>query len=148
MLKCKNGYVKMGKDISIERLLKMKKCEYCAKEISYFEQYCSNECHENANKYYEMCEKFGKLFSVINAICVFGIPVGIFLFPFAKIAGTVIASVSCVILGIMLIFLPFPTESMISKHKIHKATKITKIIGICVTAIGFLIFAFMFFYLK
>ena len=49
----------------------MKKCDYCAKEISYFEQYCSEECHGNANKYYETTEKYGKLFSIINMICVF-----------------------------------------------------------------------------
>ena len=148
MLKSKNCYAKMGKDIDVERLFKMKKCEYCAKEISYFEQYCSDECQEKANKYYEMCEKYGKIFSVINAICVFGIPIGIFLFPFTKVIGTVIASLSCVILGIMLVLLPFPTENMISKQKIHKATKLTRIIGVCVIGIGFLIFGFMFFDFK
>ena len=47
----------------------LKKCDYCAKEISYFEQYCSEECHGNANKYYETTEKYGKLFSIINMIC-------------------------------------------------------------------------------
>ena len=31
----------------------MKKCDYCAKEISYFEQYCDENCQANANKYYE-----------------------------------------------------------------------------------------------
>ena len=99
----------------------MKKCDYCAKEITYFEQYCSDECQRRANKYYETSEKYGKLFSVINVICVFGIPVGLFLFPFSKSVGTVLASVCCVVLGIMLLFLPFPTEGMISKLKLQKS---------------------------
>ncbi|MDO4830758.1 MAG: hypothetical protein Q4A46_04710 [Clostridia bacterium] len=124
----------------------MKKCDYCAKEISYFDQYCSDDCHIRANKYYETEEKFGKIFSVINAICVFGIPVGIFLFSFAKLVGALIAAGSCVILGIMLILLPFPTEGIISKFKLKKAMKITRIVGIVVIGLGFLIIGFLFFF--
>ena len=124
----------------------MKKCDYCAKEITYFEQYCSDECQRRANKYYETSEKYGKLFSVINVICVFGIPVGLFLFPFSKSVGTVLASVCCVVLGIMLLFLPFPTEGMISKLKLQKSMKITRIIGASVIALGFLIIGFYFFF--
>lgn len=121
----------------------MKKCEYCAKEISYHEQYCSIDCHAEANKYYEKCEKFGKLFSIINGICVFGIPIGLFVSTFLRLPGTIIALVSCVVLGIMLILLPFPTDSMISKHKLQKAMKITKILGICVIAFGVILSALM-----
>lgn len=124
----------------------MKKCDYCAKEITYFEQYCSDECQRRANKYYETSEKYGKLFSVINLICVFGIPVGLFLFPFSKTVGTVLASVCCVVLGIMLLFLPFPTEGMISKLKLQKSMKITRIIGASVILLGFLIIGFYFFF--
>jgi len=124
----------------------MKKCDYCAKEITYFEQYCSDECQRRANKYYETSEKYGKLFSVINVICVFGIPVGLFLFTFSKSVGTVLASVCCVVLGIMLLFLPFPTEGMISKLKLQKSMKITRIIGASVIALGFLIIGFYFFF--
>ena len=121
----------------------MKKCEYCAKEISYHEQYCSIDCHAEANKYYEKCEKFGKLFSIINGICVFGIPIGLFVSTFLRLPGTIIALVSCVVLGIMLIILPFPTDSMISKCKLQKAMKITKILGICVIAFGVILSALM-----
>lgn len=42
---------------------------------------------------------------------------------FAREVGLTVALASCVILGIMLIILPFPTENMISKFKIRKAVK-------------------------
>lgn len=121
----------------------LKKCDYCAKEITYFEQYCDEECHANANKYYERIEKFGTVFSAINTICVFGIPVGMFLFSFLDTIGMILSFSSCVILGIMLLLLPFPTENMISKHKIKKAVRITRYIGIAVIALGFAILLFM-----
>lgn len=124
----------------------MKKCDYCAKEISYFDQYCDEKCHANANKYYETSEKFQKVFSIVNGLCVFGIPIGIFLLPFLKVPGVIIACASCIILGIMLIILPFPTENMISKHKIQKAIKITRIIGACVIGLGALIVLFVIFF--
>ena len=120
-------------------MLKMKKCEYCAKEISYHEQYCSDECQIKANKHYELSDKFAKIFYIINVICVFGIPVGLFLMSISKYVGAVVASGSCVLLGIMLICLPFPTESMIKKFKIKKAATITRIIGIALFALGFAI---------
>ena len=37
----------------------MKKCDYCAKEISYFEQYCDENCQANANKYSWVWKKEG-----------------------------------------------------------------------------------------
>lgn len=84
----------------------MKKCEFCGKQISYFDQYCDDECHIKANKFYEKGERFGKLFAVINMICVFGIPIGLFMLSFAREVGLTVALASCVILGIMLIILP------------------------------------------
>lgn len=117
----------------------MKKCEFCGKQISYFDQYCDDECHMKANKFYEKSERFSKVFSIINGICVFGIPVGLFLISFSRSVGLTVALASCIILGIMLIILPFPTENMISKFKIQKAVKITRIIGCAVILLGLLI---------
>jgi hypothetical protein len=128
-----------------ERKFKMKKCEYCAKEISYFEQYCDEDCHAKANKFYDLRERFEKIFSLIDGICVFGIPVGLFLFSFMRTAGLILTVASCVVLGIMIILLPFPTDNMISKFKIQKAVKITRFIGLAVIALGFVAFIFMFF---
>lgn len=122
----------------------MKKYDYCAKEITYFEQYCSDECHAKANKYYEMTEKFGKFFSIINGICVFGIPVGLFLFPFSKTLGTTVATASCIILGIMFLLLPFPTDNMISKNKLQNAIKRTRLLAILIIVLGLLIFGLSF----
>lgn len=114
----------------------MKKCEYCGKEITYFEQYCNDDCQRNANKFYEIREKYTGIFSIINCICVFGIPIGIFLFPFAESVGLAVAAISSIILGITIFALPFPTESMIAKRKIEKAIKMTKIFGIILLLAG------------
>lgn len=122
----------------------MKKCDYCAKEITYFEQYCCDDCHEKANKYYEMTDKFGNVFSIINGICVFGIPVGLFLLPFSKTVGAVTAMLSCIVLGLMLILLPFPTDNMISKNKLKKAMKRTRIFAGLIIFMGILIFGLSF----
>lgn len=124
----------------------MKKCEYCAKEISYFEQYCDEDCHAKANKFFEMRERFEHTFSVVNGICVFGIPIGIFLFSFLRTAGMIVTVLSCLVLGVMLILLPFPTDNMISKYKIQKAVKITRYIGFAVLALGVAAFVFMMFF--
>lgn len=124
----------------------MKRCDYCAKEISYFEQYCDEDCHAKANKFYELRERFEHIFSMVNGLCVFGIPIGIFLFSFLRTVGMIITVLSCLVLGVMLILLPFPTENMISKHKIKKAEKITRYIGIAVLVLGIAAFVFMMFF--
>lgn len=118
----------------------MKKCEYCGKEISYFDQYCNEDCQREANKFYEFQEKYTKIFSVLNCIGVFGIPVGIFLFSFANSVGATIVSVSLLILGIAVSLMPFPTENMLSKRKIEKAVKTTRIIGLILLALGVISF--------
>ena len=117
----------------------MKLCDYCGKEISYFEQYCSDDCQAAANRFYERYEKFGKLFTAVNTVCVFGIPVGLFLMSFLKILGMSVASGSCGFLGLMLLFFPFPTEGMIKKFKISKAVKIVRIFGVAVMLLGLFI---------
>lgn len=124
----------------------MKKCEYCGKEISYFEQYCDDDCHFEANRFYELQERFGKLFSVVNGICVFGIPVGLFAFSFSRAVGAIIAVASCFVLGIMLLVLPFPTDGMISKYKIKDAVKKTRIVGLAIMGLGIIIALFTVFF--
>ena len=114
----------------------MKKCDYCAKEISYFEQYCCEECEAKTLRFHEKTERHSKLFLVINTICVFAIPIGLFLAAFNKYVGLGIAVTACVVLGIMLMVLPFPTEGMIKKHKLEKAIKISRGFGIAVIALG------------
>lgn len=124
----------------------MKKCDYCGKKITYFEQYCSDECQSKANKFYETEEKYTKLFSVLCAVCVLGVGIGIFMFAFLKILGTFIVVSASFILAILLFFLPFPTENMISKFKIKKSVKYVRIISYIVFSFGiaFLIFSFIF----
>ncbi len=122
----------------------MKKCDYCAKEITYFEQYCCEECERKTLQYHLRNERFSKLFYVINTICVFGIPVGLFIASFSSAVGIPIAAGSCLVLGLMLILLPFPTESMIRKHKLQKAIKISRIFGGCVIGLGVLIVGLVF----
>ncbi len=117
----------------------MKKCEYCAKEITYFEQYCSDDCHIKANKYYEKSERFAGVLYVVSMICLIGIPVGLFLFSFIRLAGALIASISAGILGLILLVFPAPTEGMIKKYKIKSAVKRTRIFGIFVIILGILI---------
>lgn len=117
----------------------MKKCDYCGKEISYMEQYCDESCQRNALKYYDLQGKFSKLFSFINIICIFGIPVGLFLFSFLPDVGFTLLAFSTAIEGLTVIFLPFPVENMISSLKIKKAMNVTRIIGAVILVIGIIL---------
>ncbi len=114
----------------------MKKCDYCAKEISYFEQYCCDECQKKAIEFYDMREKFTKVFSVINAVCVFAIPIGLFVLSFTAEIGFTMIALATTILGTTVMFLPFPVENMISSMKIKKAVKVTRIIGLALLMLG------------
>ena len=125
----------------------MKKCEYCGKEISYHEQYCDVECQKKALDFYELREKYTNIFSIINCICMFGIPIGIFLFSFHKPLGFTVSAISLIILGLTVMLLPFPTENMLSKRKIMASVKFAKILGIGILAVGLicLVIDFIFF---
>lgn len=114
----------------------MKQCEYCGKSISYHDQYCSDECQIAANQYYSKTEKFAKPFMIVNTVCVFGIPIGIFLMSIQRMVGASVAAACCVILGIMLLIFPFATDGMIRKFKIGMATRVTRIVGICTIVLG------------
>ena len=114
----------------------MKKCDYCAKEISYFDQYCCDECQKKAIEFYDMRDKYTKIFSVINIICVFAIPIGLFVLSFAASVGFTMLSLGMLFLGITIMFLPFPVDNMISSMKIKKAVKATRFIGLGLTILG------------
>ena len=117
----------------------MKKCEYCAKEISYHEMYCCDECQNKANRFYELREKFQKPYAVINGIFVIAIGICIFLYSFLRDVGALGGSISLIILGIMYFFLPFPPEIMIHKYKLEKSVKITKILAAIIFALGIIV---------
>ena len=120
----------------------MKKCEFCGKEISYFDMYCQDKCQENANKFYDLRDKYGKLFAFLDAIFVFLIPIGIMAGSLFGAIGDSLIVIGFGGLGIMLLLLPFPTESMIRKHQIKKAIlmcRIFALILILIAVIGIII---------
>lgn len=114
----------------------MKKCEFCSKEISYYDMYCCDKCQNKANKFYDTREKYGKVFGFFDAVFVFMIPIGIFLGTIVGTLGDVLIVAGLVGLGIMLIFLPFPTESMIKKHQIRNSKKMCRIFALVLIAVG------------
>lgn len=114
----------------------MKKCEYCNKEISYHEQYCSKECEDKSLKFYTLRENFTSIFSVLNGIFVLCIGIGIFVFSLHHTAGSIMITASLLILGVVYFLFPFPTEIMIHKYKLKKAIEITKIIAIALFTLG------------
>ena len=120
----------------------MKKCEYCGKEISYHEMYCSDDCQTETNKYYDLRDKFQKFYSVINGIFVSAIGVCIFLYSFLRDIGAIGGASSLLILGAMYFFLPFPPDIMIHKYQLKKSIKITKIIAAVIFALGLLVLIF------
>ena len=118
----------------------MKKCDYCAKEISYFDQYCDEECERKALNFYSLRENYTKIFSVINVIGVFGVPVGLFLSAIDAAIGFSITSFALILVGVTVFFLPFPVENMISSMKIKKAVFVTRMIGVGFLALGIALF--------
>lgn len=116
----------------------MKKCAYCAKEISYHEMYCCDECQIGANEFFEKRDKFQKLFSVINAIFVLGIGIFIFVYSFLRPVGAIGVSSCMLILGVTYFLLPFPVDPMIERFKLKKAIFITKCIAGVLFALGVL----------
>ena len=117
----------------------MKKCEYCAKEISYYEMYCQDECQTKANRFYDLKEKFQKPFSILNGVFVLALGIFLFVYSFARGIGAIGGSVSLMILGITYLFLPFPPEVMIQKYKLQKSIKITRIIAAALLGLGILV---------
>lgn len=117
----------------------MKKCDYCAKEISYYDQYCDENCEKKALDFYTLREKYTKPFSFLNIIGVFLIPVGIFLSAFEIGLGSWIVSFALLLLGATVFFLPFPVENMISSMKIKKAVLVTRLFGAALFLVGIVI---------
>lgn len=114
----------------------MKKCDYCGKEITYFEQYCCDECQRKTLNFYDFQAKFSKFFGIVNGICVFGIPIGLFMFSLRQSIGFTMISLSVLILGLMIVIFPFPVDNMISSMKLKKAVSVTRIIGAVLLALG------------
>lgn len=117
----------------------MKKCEYCAKEISYHEMYCCDECHTKANRFFELREKYQKVFSVINGVFVILIGISVFLYSMNRDLGAIGGASSLLILGVMYFFLPYPPDVMINKYKLKKSIFITKIIAGVVFLLGLIV---------
>lgn len=114
----------------------MKRCDYCGKEITYFEQYCCDECQKKTLDFYDYQAKYSKFFGIVNAICVFAIPVGLFMFSLRNSIGFTMISFAVAVLGLMILIFPFPVENMITSMKMKKAINVTRIIGGALLLIG------------
>lgn len=122
----------------------MKKCGFCAKEISYHEMFCSKDCEDAYNKYFAKRANLQKLLSTANILGTCLIAVSIFVIPLQNFVGLLMMAIGGLAVGLITLLLPTPTDNMVSKHKLQKAIKIVKIFGLILIAfgIGALIFAF------
>ena len=114
----------------------MKKCEFCAKEITYHEIYCCDECQTKANKFYDIREKISTIMGIINGVSVMSIGIGLFIYSMFKEIGAYMVAIPPVILGILFLLFPIPADVMIQKYKIKKAIDITRIIAVLLLAFG------------
>lgn len=119
----------------------MKKCDFCAREISYHEMYCCEECNKKANDFYEMQEKFSKLFAVLNGIFVMAIGICIFAFSFLPVFSVYAIAVSLFALAVLYFFCPFPPDIMIHKYKIKKSIKFCRIISLALLILSMVVFS-------
>lgn len=118
----------------------MKKCEFCAKEISYHDMYCCDDCQTNANKFYDTRDKISKIMGVINGVCVMSIGIGLFVFSFLREVGGFMISIPLFILGLLFLIFPMPADVMINKYKIEKSMKMTRAIAIGMLVLGVVAF--------
>lgn len=91
---------------------------------------------KKANKFYDLRDKYGKLFAFLDAIFVFLIPIGIMAGSLFGAIGDSLIVIGFGGLGIMLLLLPFPTESMIRKHQIKKAILMCRIFALILILIA------------
>ena len=99
---------------------KLKKCEFCAKEITYHEIYCCDECQTKANKFYDIREKISTIMGIINGVSVMSIGIGLFIFSMIREVGAYMVAIPTVILGILFLLFPIPADVMIQKLKLIK----------------------------
>ncbi|MBQ8000254.1 MAG: hypothetical protein IJ298_03445 [Ruminococcus sp.] len=114
----------------------MKKCEYCAKEISYHDMYCCEKCKESAEAYYTKRTRLQKIISVLNILGTCLIAVGIFVFAMQNFIGAMMMAVGGLAVGSVTLLLPCPTDNMIKKHKMEKAVKLVRIFGAFLLVFG------------
>ncbi len=117
----------------------MKQCPYCGKEISYHEMFCSDECEQKNRQFYEMRDRYSKLFAVINGIFVMMIGISIFAYSFLPEYGAYGVAGSLMILSVMYFFLPFPPDVMIHRYKLEKSLKLCRIISLVLMGLGVIV---------
>ncbi|MGN0517717.1 MAG: hypothetical protein ACI4II_03215 [Acutalibacteraceae bacterium] len=114
----------------------MKKCEFCGKEISYFDQYCNEKCESDAKLFYSYRLKSSKIFSAVSILLMLGVAIGGFMFLFGISFATIIMFASATLLGAVLIIFPFGTDSMLKKYGIKHSSSLIKKIGAVICILG------------
>lgn len=114
----------------------MKKCNFCAKEISYHEMFCSKDCEASYNKYFAKRAKLQKLLSTSNILGTCLIAVSIFVIPLQNFVGLLMMAIGGFAVGLVTLLLPTPTDNMVKKHKLQKAINIVKVLGIILIVFG------------
>lgn len=109
----------------------MKKCEYCAKEISYSQQYCNSSCEGKALNYFQKVNGMRRIFSVLNILIFLLMFVGAFMLILSSTAhGALILGIGGALMGILYMLFPFGTPEQLKKYKIEKMLKINRTIAL------------------
>lgn len=108
------------------------KCLYCGKETQ--KDYCSQECRQKAEQYYQKQRKGMPIFAVVALIAI-GIAL-LWNHPYRT-------TISLVLLGLDFIVFPFTKASTIRRSGIQKSMRIARIIGAIALLAGILSYFFI-----
>ena len=115
----------------------MKRCEYCGKELdSYHIMYCrDSDCEARAERFYERRSSTEGFFGVVNIGCILLIMAGLIAAVFLPVTGNIVVACALVVLGIVILILPFAPESFYKKWRIKKTSAIVRGFGgLCLAA--------------
>ena len=123
----------------------MKKCEYCGRELdSYHLMYCrDSDCEQRAERFYETRKKTEMGFGIVNVACVVLIMIGLIMAVFSPVIGNIVVAAALVVLGIVILIMPYAPESFYKKWRIRKTSMIVRGFGIVcfLAAVGFTVLA-------
>lgn len=127
----------------------MSKCAFCGNEVSEDHPIaspdssqekmicCSDSCAAQAEDFVRFFERTKTYFLIGMAISLVFIFVAVFVLSSGSaLTGGILMASGFVALGVTAILFPFATPQTFSMFGIRKARKITKVLGICLIAMG------------
>ena len=113
--------------------MRVSKCYYCGKSLTYDKDYCNNSCKEKYDKFFTYAEKWKKTFCILLAVIFLSFFISSLIIIKNNILGNLLFYLTILFLDLLIFIFPFATPETFNLLGVKRSILLVRILAVVIS---------------